>query len=313
MEKKPRHWLRYGIAAAIIGMGFLLPIRFRVNVEFLERLMDFLHLPVFVAVTWFLFAHLPATIPRPARIGWATFLAAALAAGIERLQEFTGREASMNDFKGGVAGSLLAAFALAVWLLPMRRFWIGAVALLGLLVSAVVIHPAWTELRAIRWRSAHLPLLADFEESTELPLWQSSQQADAPRGAEVARTPQFASHGAWSLRVSTQVASYPGARYLCGEQDWRGRRALVFDVYNTGAPFDLGLRIDDDFPNPNRGDRFSKTLPLAAGWNHFQIPIAEIAATPNRPLNLVALRRIVFFLDSPKEPHIFHLDHLRLE
>lgn len=313
MEEKPRHWLRYGIAAAIIGAGFLLPIRFRVNVEFWERLMDTLHVPVFAAIAWFLFAHLPATIQRPARIGWAIFLAAALAAGIERLQEFTGREASMSDFEHGVAGSLLAALALAAWPLPVRRFWIGTVTLLGLLVSAAVFHPAWTELRAIRWRSAHFPQLADFEESAELPLWLSSQQADAPRGAEIARTREFASHGAWSLRVSTHVASSPGARYLCGEQDWRGHRALVFDIYNTGAPLELALRIDDDFPNPDRGDRFLKTLPIAAGWNHFTIPIAQIAAAPNRPLNLAAIRRIVFFLDSPKEPHIFHLDQLRLE
>jgi hypothetical protein len=269
--------------------------------------------PVFAAITWFLFAHQSGVRTRGARIGWAIFIAAALAAGIERLQEFTGREASMADFEDGVAGSILAGLALAAWPLHSSKKWLICVAALGVLVSAKVLNPAWCEFRAIRWRTEHFPLLADFEESTGLPLWLSSQQEDAPRGSDIARTRDHASHGAWALRVSTQIAGYPGARYLCGEQDWRGIRALAFDLYNTGVPFDLALRIDDDFPNPNRGDRFLKTLPVAPGWNHFQIPIAEIAAPPGRPMNLAAIRRIVFFLDSPKEPHVFHLDHLRLE
>ncbi len=311
--KKRQLWLRYGIAAAIIGTGFLVPIHFQVNVELWERLMDYLHVPVFAAITWFLFAHLPGRLARPARIGWAILISAALAAGIERLQEFTGREASMSDFEDGVAGSILAGLALAFWHKKRRWVWLGLVAILTGIVSAVVLHPAWCEFRAIQWRNAHFPQLADFEESTEMPLWLSSQQADAPGGSAIAAVRDFASHGEWSLRVTTQIANYPGARFLCGGQDWRGRHAMAFDIYNTGAPFDLALRIEDDFPHPNRGDRFLKTLPIGAGWNHFAIPVAEIAAIPGRPLNLAAIRRIVFFLDAPKEPHVFHIDHLRLE
>lgn len=313
MQHKPRLWLRYLTAAAIIGTGFLVPIHFAVNVEFWERLMDYAHVPVFAAITWFLFAHLPERLTRSQRIGSALFLAAALAAGIERLQEYTGREASMSDFIDGVAGSILAALALAAWPLRARIFWLSGVAILGVLVSAAVLRPAWDEWRAIQWRSAHFPLLADFENDTDLPLWLSSLQADAPHGAEIARSRDFPSHGEWALRVSTQAATYPGARLLCGQQDWRGHTALAFDLYNPGEPFPLALRIDDDFPNPAPGDRFLKTLPITAGWNHFQISTAEIAAAPARPLHLAAIRRIVFFLDTPKSPHVFYLDHLRLD
>ena len=306
-------WLRYGIAATVISAGFLIPIRWQVNVEFWERLMDYLHVPVFAAITGFLFVHFPARLTRRARIGWAIFSAAALAGGIERIQEFTGREASMSDFEDGIAGSALAGCALAAWPLRARVLWLSLTAILVTAVSAVVLQPAWREFRAMQWRSAHFPLLADFEENTELPLWLSSHQADAQHGADIERSQDFASRGAWSLRVSTQLTEFPGVRFLCGEQDWRGRKALAFDLYNTGAAFDLALRIDDDFPKPDRGDRFLKTLPVASGWNHFSIPIVEIAAAPKRPMNLAAVRRIVVFLDSPKEPHVFYLDHLRLE
>jgi hypothetical protein len=74
------------------------------------------------------------------------------------------------------------------------------------------------------------------------------------------------------------------------------------------------LRIDDTFPATRITDRYNGAFPMGKGWNHVRIPLAEIQRSANqRPLDLKAVRRIIFFVEMPKALRVFYLDWVRLE
>ena len=305
-----RRWL---LGAAVCVSVFLIPIRFDTNNEFWERLMDAAHIPFVAILTFFAWRILPARIVRNRAL--LAFAICTAAAGLsEWLQSLTGREPSWSDFTNSAAGAFLVFLGITMWqrrpVLPWRLIYIAYAGAL----CAITVLPAWREFRAIAFRSASFPVLGDFENPHELRLWCGDGRRDAPDGARIRRDTAHPSHGASSLRIETRAHGHPGVRFLAGDQDWRSHAALAFDVFNPADPFELSLRIDDDFPKPARDDRYNRALPIAPGWNHIVLPLDEIARTPkNRALNLTAIRRVVFFLDDPAQPRVFHLDHVRLD
>jgi len=270
--------------------------------------MDAVHVPYFgaIAVLFFFSLRLDDTL-RLRRILMAAVAAIAWAGAVEVIQPYTGRSESTIDFRNGAIGILLAS--LALW--TPRRRPIIAVAAIGACVYAA--WPAWGELHGILWRHVHFPVLGEFESDAELHLWVAPETPEGQlANTQIERTTEFASSGAHSLRVTGTGTGYPGVRFLAGDQDWRRYTMLGFDLYNPGAPFELGLRIDDA-DSTSRGDRYSASLPLTNGWNRIELPLATIAKAPaNRSLRLEAVRRVVFFMDG-KEARTFYLDHVRLE
>ena len=275
--------------------------------------MDAAHIPFVAMLTFFAWHILPARIVRNRAL--LAFTICAAAAGLaEWLQRFTGREPSWSDFTNSAAGAFLTFLGITMWqrrpVLPWRMLYIAYAGAL----CAITVLPAWREFRAIAWRSVSFPMLGDFENTYELRLWCGDGRRDAPDGARIRLDTAHASHGAQSLRIETRAHGNPGVRFLAADQDWRDYSALAFDVFNPGDPFELSIRIDDDFLKPEREDRFYRALPIAAGWNHIAIPLEEISHAPkNRCLNLAAIRRLVLFLEDPAQPRVFHLDHVRIE
>lgn len=275
--------------------------------------MDAAHIPVVAIVTLFAWRILPARIVEKRAL--LAFLIGTAAAGIaEWLQRFTGREPSWSDFTNSVAGAFLTFLGITMWqrrpVLPWRLLYIAYAAA----ICAITVLPAWRELLAIGWRSTSFPTLGDFENKHELHLWCGDGRRDAPAGARIRFVTEYASHGEHSLRIETRAHGNPGVRFLAADQDWRDYHTLAFDIFNPGDSFTLSLRIDDDFPKPEREDRFYRALTIAAGWNRIAIPLEEIVSTPkNRRLNLAAIRRVVLFLEEPEQPRVFHLDYVRIE
>ncbi len=305
-----RRWL---LAAVVCAGAFLIPIRFAVNNEFWERLMDAAHIPFVALLTIFAWHILPARVVQNRAL--IAFAICTAAAGIaEWLQRFTGRDPSWSDFTNSAAGAFLTFLGVTIWQRrPVLTWRLIYIAYAGAL-CAITVLPAWREFRAIAWRSVNFPTLGDFENTNELRLWCGDGRRDAPDGALIRLVADHASHGTHSLCIETRAHGTPGVRFLAADQDWRGYRTLAFDIFNPGDSFVLSLRIDDDFSKPEREDRYYRGLTIAAGWNHIAIPLEEIASSPkNRRLNLASIRRVVFFLEDPAQPRVFHLDYVRTE
>ena len=300
-----RHRPQWLLAALVCIAGFFIPFRFATDQAFYIHLMDAAHLPVFCALTLFAHAFCPWELPPCRRRIFAAGGMAVLSGLIEIIQPLAGRSHSWIDLTNGLAGILIALLFL------VRSRWLVPIAIAGCVMAFL---PAWKESAGIRWRSSHFPLLADFENDDELRLWVGSGLGNV-RSDNVERVREHASQGEWSLRVvTTATATWPGVRLLNGNQDWRGKTALAFDIWNDGPAFTLSIRIDDDFPHQHHQDRFNAALQLTPGWNHLTIPLAEIESRPkNRRLNLAAIQRTILYVNEPEVEHTFFIDHMRLE
>ncbi len=304
-----KQWLAVGVGC---GVAFFAPIHFESNAQFYIHLMDAAHLPAFFALTLFAHAFWPWETTQCKRRLFAAGGVAAVSGVIEIIQPLTGRTMGLTDFVNGMMGILIALLFLATQRTLFRVLLIPLAA--GCVVAA--FFPAWKESAGMRWRAANFPLLADFEIDDELRLWIGTGLGNVRNdGAAVDRVREHASHGEWSLRVVTTTSSpWPGVRLLNGGQDWRGKKALAFDVWNDGPAFTLSVRIDDDFPHQQYHDRYNDSFEVIPGANHIVIPVEDIATKPkNRRLNLAGIERTILYVNEPKSAHTFFIDHMRLE
>ena len=293
-------------AYALALYGLFATIQFTVYREFLERLMDFSHLPlmfVLAVVT----VHSP-VFPKRATLKLRMLLTGlfliAFGAVVEVIQPYFGRTESIVDFRNGAWGTVLGLAAVEVW---QRPRWGRRAAYLILLIASTIpsFRPAFTEARGIIWRKWNFPLLADFEAAVELTAWH------AVGGGEIQRTREHSAEGSWALRLGLVHGTLPGAEFLPDELDWRGYATLSFEAFVPGPPVSLIVRVDDDGPHATVADRAHGTAALATGSNHIVLSVKALEHTPrNRLLNLAAIRRLVFFTQSQSGP-VF-LDALRL-
>jgi hypothetical protein len=312
---QPRYrW--FGIFVLLGAVVMFMPIHFKVHEAFWERLLDPSHILFFGGVTWLITATNPLGIVghRPRLIA-AMVLATMLAAAVEILQPLTGRQQSMDDFRDGCFGIVLAGSAMWAPLARRSRAFILLWLVSAVALVVIGLMPAWQEARGIIWRARHFPLLADFESEDEMRLWIPAGINDLHEMNTVhVRRPEYPSHGGHSLMVQTNGGAWPGVRLLCEGEDWTGYTTLAFDIYNQSPPFDFALRIDDDDAEGSADTRFNRALPLQHGWNHFRIPLTEIEHGPRmRTLHMNAISRIVFFRDHPRDGRTIFLDYVRLE
>ena len=301
----PRYRVLFG-AGTLFLVLMLAPIRNEVNSAFWDPLMDAAHVPLFAWLTWLLYATNPVGFAsRTANLRFSIFAALAMAAAVEILQSFTGRSGNLDDFLKGALGIGSVALVLGGWRST------GVVA--GVVALMLVLTPPALAARGMLWRAVHFPLLADFESSAENALWLTEDRDAllAPTGRR--RVPGHATHGARSLRVSIRKGQWPGVRMLCADQNWSGFSTFAFDVQNDEQPFTLSVRIDDA-RSIDHSNRFNEAFPIARGLNHVRIPLAGIASQPRSgPLDLHAIRRVVFFEDWSDREHTYFLDYVRLE
>jgi hypothetical protein len=308
-----RQQLLAAVGAAISAAVLFSPIRFSVDREFWERLMDAAHVPFFAALTLFLDAVLPARpFSATRRMAVAGLIAAAIAGAVELLQPHTGRGGSFIDFLNGCLGAAITVSGWHAWhrgrvLRVAHALGAGAVMLFALL-------PAWREWRGMQWRRAHFPLLGTFESEDEMRIWTAAEVPDAPARTALLRVREHAKDGSHSLRVATALTPWPGVRLRTGKADWSGFGALAFEVFNPGSPISLSVRITDDTASPGHDERYNGIVPLGEGWNHVRLPTDEIARGPKgRRLRLEVIRELLLFLDHPKQTSVLYLDHVRLE
>mgnify|MGYP005840214813 CR=1 FL=1 len=230
---------------------------------------------------------------------------------IEFIQSQVGREAHWRDLLGNLSGFWLGLF----WVGPKSGaqmgagLWLGRLVSLGLLVWQLNA-PLQQALNAW-YRLQQLPVLANFESPKDLHAWTG----------DLTRVTWPVAEGRYSLAIRLEDKSsgqgpYTGAqlKHLWG--DWRGYQTLSFALYSD-ASMTLTLRINDrrhDRSDNRYEDRFNHALSLKPGWNHFAIPLADIAAAPEgRTMDLAHIQRLLLFTRKPDQSQQVYLDDLRLK
>ncbi len=288
-----------------------LPFQFPGNKVLWDRISDAGHLPFFAMFAIFNFHFLSKRISRSYL---ATFLiTGGVAAFAELIQPITGRTASISDLINGILGGALGALlCYGYYERKIRKsFWISYL-IFGLLALVFVLSPVWKQLQAMSYQKRLFPMLADFEDNTELRLWVKEEPLRKGRVTLSLSSEQKRS-GVNSLEVNISPGNYAGISYRAERQDWRGFQKLNFFVFNPGEPFLLHLRIDD-FHNCDRfEDRFNKQVLLPSGWTEIELSLPEIEAGPaKRILDLSQIRRMMFFVGKEESTRVFFLDAMQL-
>jgi hypothetical protein len=309
-----RKAIALALTLAVLTAACFGPVRVRHDARFWGHVFDVGHIPMWAWLAAVLLYALPERVQPPARRNALAFaLAFGFAVGVEWLQPWFGRSRSPGDVLNGVIGAGLALTGIAAWRRSGSWLWRGGhtVAVAGAL--AVALWPAYEEWRGLRWRQTHFPALGNFEDETELKLWQAQGGA---RGhpTQLSRTRARASQGEWSLRVVGAAGDWAGASYAAGGGDWTRFRALSLDVFNPREPFTLFVRVDDDADSVNLTGRFERGFELARGWNRLRVPLTEIAhGTKARTLNLRSIRRVAVFTGDREPQRLWFLDNVHLE
>lgn len=121
-------------------------------------------------------------------------------------------------------------------------------------------------------------------------------------------------HGEKSLRLELYPSSYPGLSPKLSVNDWRGYKAVFFDVYNPeDKSVSLAVRIDDKKEHPDYKDRYNKSFILKPGLNHMNIPLDSlITSGTQRILDVKNIYRFLIFMSHPPKKFVLYLDYIRL-
>lgn len=235
-----------------------------------------------------------------------TLVVLVLSAVIEGVQSLVGRQATWQDILTNLIGTWVGLFwgqRTTPWV------WLGRLIslLLVLWQSQGVVEQGLAEYRQFR----QFPVLSDFESRWDLVYW----------GGEVKRVKEPVAQGRYSLAVpllSTRENPYAGThfRHLVG--DWRGYRTLNLSIYNPDADsLRMTLRINDEIHDRTENlysDRYNGRLMVEPGWNHYRIPLEDIANAPEaRTMDLAHVNRLLIFATGVSEPRWVYLDNLRLK
>ena len=286
-------WALAGTAA--VAVLLLMPLQASPEGSLQDTAGNAAHVWLFAALAWLWGRILPAS-----KQGWRLWLALALlAAGLEWLQNFTGRSVRLADGLLGAAGAACICATGAAQRFRRRMRW-GALLILCLAPLAWSLTLAGLESRAF-------PVLM------------------APDAAWVR-------HG-WTLNgvrlVFTATDSvrferdpvpggnrvYPGAFRASRHGDWRGVQSFRISLYwPMEMPAVFAVRVDDRPGNPPYADRFQREFAVSQGWNSVAIPAAELQRTAGgRPLTLGSVRQWGVFLVSEVPFDYFLVGPVRLE
>ena len=125
---------------------------------------------------------------------------------------------------------------------------------------------------------------------------------------------EHVSHGGRSLKLELYPSDYPGLTPMLEENDWRGYKALSFDVYNPeGKEIRLTVRIDDLEDYPDYGDRYTSSFRLQQGMNQVSIALDSLVTSgTDRKLDLGNIYRVLVFVVRPERKVVLYFDYIRL-
>jgi hypothetical protein len=127
-------------------------------------------------------------------------------------------------------------------------------------------------------------------------------------------SPEHVTRGSRSLRMELYPSEYPGLTPFLGTKDWRGFKALGFDIYNPAErEVRLTLRIDDREKTSEYGERYNGAIVLKPGPNRVIRELAELKTSGSkRPLDLDRIYRFLLFAVRPAEKIVLYVDNIKL-
>jgi hypothetical protein len=125
---------------------------------------------------------------------------------------------------------------------------------------------------------------------------------------------EHVTHGNRSLKLDLYPSNYPGLHPMLEDNNWRGYKALCFDIYNPEErELSVSVRIDDRKDYPKYADRYNKRFVLTPGMNHMRIPLETLVTSgTNRKLDLGKIYRLLIFMVHPEKRVALYVDYLRL-
>ena len=288
-------------AAVLISLFFIPDVR-RPNDRFLAAAEDFLHFPLFLAVTLLVLRGRPGRI---AERGWGVRTVAGLAFAtvcIEVIQPFLGRTGQWTDALLGMLGIAAGCMVHARHGCSRSGSCLGIILVLGLIACAPMGGVALDRFRARR----EFPVLASFESALELGRWEAA-------GCRVRRVALHPAQGcALEMKVKGEAA-YPGVFLKEMPAGWAGYARLCcrVDLRADGGAL-LWLRIDDRLGAPY-SDRFQQSFRLEPGFQRVCVDLVDVRTPGGRRLDLDRIQTMGFFLENACTGDTFRLDEVVLE
>ncbi len=300
------------IAAGCIAVVILAHLMTLGEVAPLYRsIRDSLHAPGFA-----LFTGVAIVLLRAPRGSWWAYLRVmllvlAVAVIAESSQMFTGRDASLTDFRA----DLLGIGSVTLLFVAMDRHLIRHTLLsLALILPAVagIALCFMTPLRlgaAVLEQATRVPVLLNFDPAWETRLINGGslyvQKVDA-----ALISPDMAGLAGRIRLDEASERSFEFAPY----SDWRGYTEFTFVAASGNhGPMQLSIRIHDRAHNSQFGDRFTKTLSISPEATLYRLPLDEVRSTPSgRLMDLGQIESVVFFTARSEDSDVLILDNVQL-
>jgi hypothetical protein len=285
--------------------------------RWIEVLQDAGHVPAFALATWCLVRlwYRDAAPLLPRRLLLAAGGAILLGAGVEGLQYFLGRDASLADVGRDACGAAAAGALLYRRAQDPRRRGARIAALLVLAAAVLLaLLPLIECARAYHRRSLLFPVLADFSSPLDLYFLRpvdppfARQCVDSPPAAAACRR--------WALYAPYSSTTWAGPVFEELPADWRGRRALCLEVSNPNAhAFTLVVALHDRAYSGQRSDRYTGLWPIGAQLTRtLCLPLDAIRITPGgRLLDLGHIGRLAIAQDDADHQRGFQLHRVWLQ
>lgn len=151
-------------------------------------------------------------------------------------------------------------------------------------------------------------ILFDFESDSELDRIHWSCHTLLSLSSE------HVTHGKRSLKMELYPSDYPGLDPKIEANDWRGFKALCFDIYNPeNKKVQISVRIDDRKDYPEYKGRYNKRFIMNQGMNQISIPLNTLVTSgTDRNLNLKNIYRLLIFTANPEKKVVLYIDYIRL-
>lgn len=233
-----------------------------------------------------------------------------LGAAAEFLQNFSGRSGSVTDALANTAGVIASGF----WLIGQSSdgYPRQAARLFALSILAVTEITPMMAIRDSLSQVNDAPRLSSLEYRSEAESWR-------PIHSSISRSSDWATDGAFSLKVVMKPAEYSGAWLEWMSSDWTKARVLRIDVLNKSTQnLQLHVKVYDR-QHPSSGfasnDRFDQEFSLASETQTtIQVPIEEILSAPtSRRMNSADIGCIGLFCVDVSSPEVFYIDNVRLD
>jgi predicted MPP superfamily phosphohydrolase len=128
-------------------------------------------------------------------------------------------------------------------------------------------------------------------------------------------SPEHATSGRYSLKMTLPPGQYPGVNFKRVYSDWSDYRFLKMDLYNPAEDtFTFQVRIDDEKSGWEYADRFDMNFEIKKGENPVSIPTEAIKTNLKpRPLDLKNIKRFMVFVPDNQVKRELFVDNIRLE